>query len=219
MTNQSSLWFECDLKRCEIKQSVSDKGGTQSCSTGQYEKNNVFFSALKHVNLFWYLPNVILWTWKWAPYSAWKTTKCLKTKKMPITISHSPKPRIWIVCFVYLTVQNPKIINLQSNMTDKSNKSSHLKGRIFGIFAWKMNKHLQVAQNWIFLDKTSNFKTSSWALEICDRHFFYYYWFMFSTLSVCLLICWFVRRITKKLLKRFPWNLGGGWISVRNRPH
>lgn len=116
---------------------------------------------------------------------------------MPITISYGPKPRIWIVCFVQnrtktqnpkpkKKVQNPKIIHLPSNMTDKSNKSSHLKDRMFGIFAWKMNKHISVAQNLIFWDKTSNFKTSSWALEICDRHIF-----LISLCSQpCLFVCW-----------------------------
>ena len=33
-----------------------------------------------------------------------------------------------------------------------------------------------------------------------------------------LLVCWFVSRITQKLLGRFPWNLDGGSVSDQNRP-
>ena len=31
------------LKRQEVKQSVSDRGGIQCCSTGPYERSDVFF--------------------------------------------------------------------------------------------------------------------------------------------------------------------------------
>ena len=39
------------LRRRELKQSVSGRGGLQFWSTGQYEKTDVFFWALKHVKL------------------------------------------------------------------------------------------------------------------------------------------------------------------------
>lgn len=32
-------------------------------------------------------------------------------------------------------------------------------------------------------------------------------------------VCWFVTRITRKLLNWFPRNLNEGWVSVQNRPH
>lgn len=37
---------------------------------------------------------------------------------------------------------------------------------------------------------------------------------MFSPVSVCLLVCWFVTRIKQKLLKEYPQNLDGGWVST-----
>ena len=37
---------------------------------------------------------------------------------------------------------------------------------------------------------------------------------MFSLVSVC----WFVRRITQKLLREFPWHLNGGWVSAQLSP-
>ena len=30
-------------------------------------------------------------------------------------------------------------------------------------------------------------------------------------------VCWFFSRITQKLLSRFSWNSGGGWVSAQNR--
>lgn len=48
-----------------------------------------------------------------------------------------------------------------------------------------------------------------------------------STMRLCfhpcllagLLVCWFVSRITQKLLNRFPPNLDGGRVSAQNGPH
>lgn len=40
------------LKRQELNRSVSDRAGVQSCITGQYDKTDVFFLAVRHVNLF-----------------------------------------------------------------------------------------------------------------------------------------------------------------------
>ena len=54
LTNQRRLGI-CDgraLKRQELKLSVSERGGIRPCSTGQYETTDVFFVALKHINLF-----------------------------------------------------------------------------------------------------------------------------------------------------------------------
>lgn len=37
---------------------------------------------------------------------------------------------------------------------------------------------------------------------------------MFSPVSFCLLVCWFVTRIKQKLLKEYPQGLDGGWVST-----
>ena len=42
LTNHSRLGG--GLKRQELKQGISESGGRQKCSTGQYEKPDVFFS-------------------------------------------------------------------------------------------------------------------------------------------------------------------------------
>lgn len=34
-----------------------------------------------------------------------------------------------------------------------------------------------------------------------------------------MVVCWFVTKITKKLLSRFPRNFDGGWVSAQNRPN
>ena len=41
---------------------------------------------------------------------------------------------------------------------------------------------------------------------------------LFSPMSICLLVGWFVIRTRRKLLNRFPWNLDGGRVSAQNRP-
>lgn len=35
----------------------------------------------------------------------------------------------------------------------------------------------------------------------------------------CRFVGWFVGGLTQKVLKRFPWNLEGGWVSAQNRTH
>ena len=49
------------LKRQELKRSVSDRGGIQSCSTGQYEKPDVFLSIKGHTLLLIVTQNIIMY--------------------------------------------------------------------------------------------------------------------------------------------------------------